>query len=164
MTVIAGNRKGHHGFTLIELLVTIAVVAILATLAVPGFQNLMATNRQASDYNEILAALNYSRSEAVKRRQEVTFQISDSSGLWSLLVHYDHDDDGVSDEALLERQARDDRLGFTTNTVTFNSLGRLESCTTLTDGDCSITIGDSSVVVSPAGSIAKGGGVIWGIE
>lgn len=153
MTVIAGNRKGHDGFTLIELLVTIAVVAILATVAVPGFQNLMATNRQASDYNEILASLNYARSEAVKRRQEVTFQISDNSGAWSTEVRYN---DGSSDIVLSEREARDDRLGFSTNTVSFNSLGRLESCATLTDGDCAITIGSSSLVVSPAGSVDKG--------
>ncbi|GKW49374.1 GspH/FimT family pseudopilin [Halomonas sp. NCCP-2165] len=156
MAVIAGNRRSHYGFTLIELLVTIAVVAILATVAVPGFQNLMATNRQASDYNEILASLNYARSEAVKRRQEVTFQISDSSGLWSLQVHYDHDDDGVSDEPLLERQARDDRLTFSENTISFNSLGRRESCTLDADGVCSITIGDSTIVVSLAGGVDKG--------
>ncbi|GEK48093.1 hypothetical protein HPA02_23760 [Bisbaumannia pacifica] len=151
--MIAGNRKGHDGFTLIELLVTIAVVAILATVAVPGFQSLMATNRQASDYNEILAALNYARSEAVKRRQEVTFQISDNSGAWSTEVRYN---DASSDIVLSEREARDDRLGFSTNTISFNSLGRLESCATLTDGDCAITIGSSSLVVSPAGSVDKG--------
>ncbi len=151
MTVIAGNRKGHYGFTLIELLVTIAVVAILATLAAPGFQNLMATNRQASDYNEILAALNYARSEAVKRRDEVTFQITDNSGVWGVEVFYN---DGSSDIPLLEREARDARLSVSNNTISFNSLGRLASCV---NDPCSISIGTGSVLVSPTGRIERGG-------
>ncbi|RUA22883.1 prepilin-type N-terminal cleavage/methylation domain-containing protein [Billgrantia gudaonensis] len=63
----------QRGFTLIELLVTIAVIVIMATIAIPGFQRMMATNRLNSGYNEILSGLYLARSEAIKRR-EVSFQ------------------------------------------------------------------------------------------
>jgi type IV fimbrial biogenesis protein FimT len=57
---------------MIELLVTLAVAAILATIAVPNFQNFMTTNRVVSLTNELVAALNYARSEAIKRGVPVT--------------------------------------------------------------------------------------------
>ena len=41
------------GFTLVELMVTIAVVAILATIAFPSFQSTLRSNRIATAGNEM---------------------------------------------------------------------------------------------------------------
>ncbi|MHB0975085.1 MAG: GspH/FimT family pseudopilin [Thiobacillus sp.] len=60
-----------RGFTLIELLVTLAVAAILLTVAVPNFQMFVVNNRMASQANDIITALNMARSEAVKRAANV---------------------------------------------------------------------------------------------
>ncbi len=55
------------GFTLVELLVTIAIAAVVVTLAVPGMAT-MARNAQLSgNANQLVTALNLARSEAVKR-------------------------------------------------------------------------------------------------
>ncbi|HWP94287.1 MAG TPA: GspH/FimT family pseudopilin [Gammaproteobacteria bacterium] len=64
------NRS--YGFTLIELMVVVALVAILATVAIPGFREMIANNRQVSRLNEIVASLHLARSEAVKSGASVS--------------------------------------------------------------------------------------------
>ena len=59
------------GFTLIELMVVVALAAIMLTLAVPSFQNMIANNRITSHTNELVMAINMARSEAVKRNVRV---------------------------------------------------------------------------------------------
>lgn len=66
------SKTTAKGFTLVELMVTLAIVAILATVAVPSFQDMVNNNRLTSQANEFITALNYSRSEAVKRGTSIT--------------------------------------------------------------------------------------------
>ncbi|WP_006788250.1 GspH/FimT family pseudopilin [Thiorhodospira sibirica] len=61
-----------NGFTLVELMVTVAVAAILLTVAIPGFDALMQEQRAATQSNHLLTALNLARSEAVKRGARVS--------------------------------------------------------------------------------------------
>ena len=69
MTDAPGTTRG---FTLIELLVTLAVAAILITVAVPNYQMFVMNNRMATQANDLITALNMARSEAVKRAANVT--------------------------------------------------------------------------------------------
>ena len=59
------------GFTLMELLMGIAVFAILTTLAVPAFNQFILNNRLAGQANEMVAAFQFARSEAIKRGEQV---------------------------------------------------------------------------------------------
>lgn len=59
--------KKDRGFTIIELMVTISVAAILAAVAIPSMQGLIARNQITSANNELLSAIMYARSEAVLR-------------------------------------------------------------------------------------------------
>jgi type IV fimbrial biogenesis protein FimT len=99
------------GFTLIELMVTIAVLGILLSIAIPSFQNMMFSNRITAQANQVITALNYARSEAVKRAATATV-CSTNGGVacagstnWTTgwMVFADTDGDGTVDggEAVL---------------------------------------------------------------
>lgn len=69
----AGIARKHRGFTLMELMLSIAVLGILTAVAVPSFTQMINRNRLASQSNELLAAIQYARMEAIRTSARVTF-------------------------------------------------------------------------------------------
>jgi type IV fimbrial biogenesis protein FimT len=67
------------GFTLVELMVTLVVAGILLTMAIPSFRKTIWNNRLTAQANEFVTALNFARSEAIKRGGRVTICISSNS-------------------------------------------------------------------------------------
>lgn len=66
------QTRRMSGVTLVEAVVALSIAAILMTVAVPSFQELMRNNRTAAQVNEFLTTLNLARSEAVKRGASVS--------------------------------------------------------------------------------------------
>lgn len=112
----------NAGFTLVELLVTIAVFAIIATLAVPSMQQLMASQRVRSVASDIASDLVIARNEAVKRGDSVQLAPAASgwAGGWTLKV-------ASTSELLSSRNAAGSGVTFASSplTVTYDKYGRL---------------------------------------
>jgi type IV fimbrial biogenesis protein FimT len=64
--------KINRGLNLLELMIGIAVVTALAVMAVPSFDRLIASTRVNAQATELLSALLYVRSEALKRNVNVS--------------------------------------------------------------------------------------------
>ncbi len=69
---VRAPARRQRGFTLMELMVTVAVLAIVFAVGVPGFQNVLQNNRVAANTNDLVTALNLARSEASRRGARVT--------------------------------------------------------------------------------------------
>ncbi|NNH27652.1 pilus assembly FimT family protein [Acinetobacter terrestris] len=69
-------QRKKQGFTLIELMITIAILAIIATMAAPSFGNLIQKQNLNRSTQELIGQLNNARSKAVLERRDVTVQLN----------------------------------------------------------------------------------------
>jgi type IV fimbrial biogenesis protein FimT len=104
------------GYTLMELMVTIAIAGILLGVAIPSFTSIISSNRLTTYANELVTALNFARSEAIKRGLRITLCKSTNGDScttgddWSQgwIIFTDHDNNAAYDsatETLLRVQA-----------------------------------------------------------
>jgi len=83
---------------LIELMVTVIVLSIIMAIAFPSFRALVNSNRLTARANELLATIQYARSEAIRLNGKVTLCPTEdgsacSGADWSrLVVRLDRDD------------------------------------------------------------------------
>lgn len=104
--------KTQRAFTIIELMVTMAVAAILITVAIPAMQDLVRNNRLVTQTNLLVSHIQLARSEAIKRSsqsalcrsadpQAATPTCSGSATTWTTgwLVFADGNGDGAYQSA-----------------------------------------------------------------
>ncbi|MCK5719666.1 MAG: GspH/FimT family pseudopilin [Thiomargarita sp.] len=57
--------KTQNAFTMTELMITLAIAAILATVALPNMQFLIANNKITTKTNELIRVFSYAKSESI---------------------------------------------------------------------------------------------------
>lgn len=153
------RRSSNGGFTLVELMITIAVAAIVLSIAVPSFRNFVANARVTSNTNQLVGDLHFARSEAMKRRQNIilcrsanpsatTPSCGGTAKTWTTgwLMFIDGDSNGAYDsgETLLRvGSSADSGIAIKSNTTadTSASAGRISY---RGDGRLAITIGETA--------------------
>lgn len=69
------STRAQRGFGLIETMVTIAILAILLSIAVPSYQQMIANSRTRSIAESFRAGVDLARTEAMRRNLPVSFAI-----------------------------------------------------------------------------------------
>jgi len=72
------NSKSQ-GFTLVELIITLTLVAVVAGFAAPSVVHMIRENAVAAMNNQIVADIQFTRSEAIKRNTPVTICAANSN-------------------------------------------------------------------------------------
>jgi type IV fimbrial biogenesis protein FimT len=75
-----GVREASRGLTMVELMVTVAIAAILGTLAAPAFNDFLVRNRSSAMANEFTSSVLRARNEAVSRNTCVVICRSTTQG------------------------------------------------------------------------------------
>jgi type IV fimbrial biogenesis protein FimT len=104
-TTFHSRKRAVAGFTLIELLVTVAIASVLLSIAAPSFRDMSIRNRLAGYSNDMIAAINFARSEAIRVGRPISICSSSDqetcSGGWSdgwIIFRNDNGDDAVDDD------------------------------------------------------------------
>jgi type IV fimbrial biogenesis protein FimT len=79
LPIVQAMKRAPNGFTLLELMVVLAIAGVLAAIAIPAMGDFMRNSRITAAANDVMAALHFTRSEAIKRRQPVTLCTSASA-------------------------------------------------------------------------------------
>jgi len=73
-TVLSRRQRCKRGFTITEMLIVVAVVGVIIAVAAPNLSSLYINNRLDTAANELIATLNFARSEAIRRGTTVSVE------------------------------------------------------------------------------------------
>ncbi|MGN6152660.1 MAG: GspH/FimT family pseudopilin [Lysobacteraceae bacterium] len=74
---IRGRHARTAGFTLIELMIAVFVMAVVIAISVPLFTNVVNASRLTSNANELVAAMQSARAEAIRQNRRTSLCGSD---------------------------------------------------------------------------------------
>ena len=78
------NKKYGLGFTLTELMITVAIIGIVASLAVPSFQDMIERNRLKEAVEGLKSDMMWMRTETIKR--SCNLQVTFTPATWNYTI------------------------------------------------------------------------------
>lgn len=132
------------GFTTMELLTTVVLVGVLMAMAIPSFNRMVANNRIISQTNDLVGALTFARSEAIRRNTPLTLCRAIASNSAAC----------ATDNASWEHWILITPGGDVLRQGSFNTFGDSQQVTS--------TLAGESIVFSPNGLARSGGALVGG--
>jgi len=135
--------RGEGGFTLVELLTAVAIAVILAAIAVPSFRalNRNMTIRSAAD--ELVADIQFARSEAIRTNRTVTLSLNGRT--WQIFIDTNNNQTLDNGEVLLREGTYSALITAQSSPMWFNfaPIGTITSSLVTFPADISLTTEDN---------------------
>lgn len=118
-------QRKEQGFTLIELMITIAILAIIATMAAPSMANLLEKQRFQKKERELLSVLTQAKSQAILKRTDVAANLNSTSANTDTTINWDK---GSNVSLTIQNLAADQTLGtYSGTSLIFDKNGLVSS-------------------------------------
>jgi type IV fimbrial biogenesis protein FimT len=117
----------QRGFTIIEIMVVVAIMGVMLTIAAPSFVTFTSSQKVKTASFDLYAAMMYARSEAIKRKVNVTVAASggDWKNGWTVVAN------GVATPLRTQDPLSGVTFSNTTTSVVYRIDGRLTSAAAL---------------------------------
>lgn len=128
--------KNSLGFTLIELMVTIAILAIIVSIAAPNISTQLANQRVKSTTATLHNALKEAKVESVIRRQDITLTYNNNNSPKSIVI------EGIDGQSIAN-------YNYDAKTTIKSGNAKITFSSNKTANETTYTICDSNTAVSP---------------